>query len=191
MKNTWISVLALLVVVVSAAAFADSVNDPKVIIHGTNARTPSTFSSCEGCMPVGLNFTFGVPDDGTGQLLFTNASGKNWTSLTLVEDGTVPATDITCVTTLFLSCTEKTGKDGSVAIMLSGIKGIKNPRIGILNGQSFAIQFACVENDCWPGGLDFTAHAGAVPEPGTAVLVLTGVGALVSRRQLWKTLFHS
>jgi hypothetical protein len=196
MKISRICVLVLLVVATSAVAFGDSVTDPTIIIHGVSGNSPTPLCPSQGCTHVGLNFSFSVPHNktGSGQLFFTNASGKNWTSLTLIENGTVPASAINCVQNLFLSCTTKTLKDGSVAIVLSGIKGSKNPQIGILNGQSFSIQFACTgkdgEKSCWPGGLEFTAHANAVPEPGTIALMVTGLGALVSRRKLWKNRFN-
>jgi len=190
MKISRICALVLLVVVGSALAFGDSVNDPKIIIHGLSGAAPSTLCPEGKCTNVGINFSFSVPKHGSGFLFFTNASGKNWTSLTLVETG-VPASAISCIQNLFLSCTSKTRENGSVAIVLSGIKGSKNPQIGILNGQSFAIGFACLSGSCWPGGLEFTAHAGAVPEPGTIALMVTGLGALVSRRKMWKNRFNS
>jgi hypothetical protein len=189
MKTSRICVLVLLLVVGSAVAFGDSVNDPTIIIHGVSGSSPTPLCPSQGCTNVGLNFSFSVPKHGTGFLFFTNASGKNWTSLTLIEKG-VPASAITCVQSLFLSCTTKTLENGAVAIVLSGIKGL-NPRNGILNGQSFDIGFACSSGSCWPGGLQFTAHANAVPEPGTVALMLTGLGALVSRRKAWKNRFNS
>jgi hypothetical protein len=188
MKINRICGLVLLVVMATAMAFGDSVTDPTIIIHGVSSSTPAPLCPAQGCTNVGLNFTFGVPNNktGSGQLFFTNASGRNWTSLTLIENGTVPASAINCVQSLFLSCTTKTLANGSVAIVLSGLKG-NNPRNGILAGQSFSIQFACLnKTDCWPGGLEFTAHATAVPEPGAIALMVTGLGVLVSRRKMWK-----
>jgi hypothetical protein len=188
MKISRICGFVLLVIVASATAFGDSVTDPKIIIHGVSGGTSALVCPAQGCTNVGLNFSFGVPNNktGSGQLFFTNASGRNWTSLTLIENGTVPASSISCVQSLFMSCTTKTLENGSVAIVLSGLKG-NNPRNGILAGQSFSIQFACLGgSDCWPGGLDFAAHATAAPEPGSIALMVTGLGALVSRRKVWR-----
>ena len=88
----------------------------------------------KGCQNVGVNFSFTIPKSGKGFLFFTNTSGKNWTSLALIEKG-VPASAISCTQNLFLSCTTKTLHNGSVEILLSGIKGGQNARKGILNGQ--------------------------------------------------------
>jgi len=196
MKISRIGVLVLLVVMGTAVAFADSVNDPKIIIRGVNGNSGlSAFATCpeQGCTRVGLTFTFFSPKSGSGTLFFTNASGQNWTSLTLIEHGhQVLASDIKCQSSLFLSCTTKNLENGNVAIVLSGVKGALNPEKGILNGQSFSIKFACVGKSCWPGGLEFTAHANlAVPEPGTVALMVTGLAALVSRRKKWKNRLNS
>jgi hypothetical protein len=191
MKTPQICACVLLLIMGSAIAFADGINDPKIIIQSANG-TSIPLGSCEGCKNVGLNFTFGVPASGTGELFFTNASGVNWTSLTLVEQGhQIPAIDIKCHSSLFMSCTARDLKNGNVAIVLSGIKGGNgpdNPDKGIGNGQSFSIGFSCVGKSCWPGGLDFGAHANTttVPEPGTIALMVTGLGTLISRRKLWR-----
>lgn len=194
MKTLKLCALALSIVLASAIAFADTINDPKVIIHGVGGGGGGNSNICgtHVCTPVGVNFSFTVPKSGSGVLYFTNASGKAWTSLALIESG-VPAADISCAQTFFLSCTTKTLKNGSVEILLSGIRGL-NPRQGIGPGQNFLIQFACVgKNSCWPGGLNFTAHAGTAttPEPGTIALVMTGIGAMFSRRKAWKNRFNS
>jgi len=185
MKISQICAVVMLLAVGSVLAFADGIHDPKIVIHGVNGGNgPQQSCPPAGCRDVGLDFTFTTPPKtGSGTLFFTNASGKNWTSLTLVETG-VPAVDISCVQTLFLNCSTKTLNNGSVEIVLSGVKHGVNPQNGILSGQSFSINFQCVGNDCWPAGLAFTAHATtAVPEPGTVALMVTGLGALVSRRK--------
>ncbi len=187
MKSFQMCAWVLLLAAGSVMAFADSINDPKIIIQGANG-TGSPVSSCDGCTNVGMNFTFGVPAGGTGTLFFTNTSGTNWTSLTLVELGhQVPASDITCHSNLFLSCTAENLKNGNVAIVLAGVKGGLNTDKGILNGKSFSIAFSCVGTNCWPGGLDFGGHANttSVPEPATIALMVTGLGAMVSRRKKW------
>jgi hypothetical protein len=77
-------------------------------------------------------------------------------------------------------------KNGSVEILLSGVNTkTDNPHTGIGPGQSFDIRFACVNGNCWPGGLQFSGHAGTVPEPGTVALMVTGLGAMFSRRKQW------
>ncbi|MGD0791710.1 MAG: PEP-CTERM sorting domain-containing protein [Terriglobales bacterium] len=184
MKISQICAVALLLVVGSVMAFADGINDPKIIIHGVGGAASA--SSCTNC-DVGLNFKFTVPESGKGTLFFTNTSGQNWTSLMLIEPKQphqVLAGAISCGSNLFSSCTTKTLTNGSVEILLAGAKCGG----GIANGQSFSIKFACVRSSCWPGGLDFSAHANrtTVPEPGTIALMVTGLGALVSRRKLWK-----
>jgi len=185
MKISQVYAVALLLVLGSAMAFADSMTDPKIIIHGVNGGNSPLSCGRNGCQNVGVDFSFSVPKHGSGTLFFTNASGKNWTSLSLIETG-VPAADISCGQSLFLNCSIKTLKNGSVEILLSGVKSGLNPRTGILAGQSFSITFACVNQSCWPGGTGFTAHAGTAPEPGTVALMITGLGALVSRRKMWK-----
>jgi hypothetical protein len=173
-------------------AFADSINDPKIVIHGVNGGNAIT-QACgpHGCTGVGLNFSFSVPNSGKGTLYFTNTSGKAWTSLTLIESG-VPASAVSCQQSLFLNCSTTTLTNGSVEILLSGVNSTNyhanNARTGIGVGQSFDIRFACVGSSCWPGGLQFTGHAGVatVPEPGTVALMVTGIGAMFSRRKLWK-----
>ncbi|MBZ5665830.1 MAG: PEP-CTERM sorting domain-containing protein [Acidobacteriia bacterium] len=183
MKISQISALTLLLVLGSALAFADSMNDPKIIIHNVAGNAPQSCGP-KGCQNVGINFSFQVPKFGKGFLFFTNASGKNWTSLTLIESA-VPAADISCKQDVFLSCSIKTLKNGSVEILLSGVSRGANPHSGILAGASFDIGFACVKKSCWPGGTQFTAHAGTAPEPGTVALMVTGLGAIISRRKKW------
>jgi hypothetical protein len=71
----------------------------------------------------------------------------------------VAAENVSCAQNLFLTCTVTTNDDESVQIVLSGVRG-PNPRHGILAGSDFSIGFACVQGNCWPRGLSFTAHAG-------------------------------
>lgn len=189
MKTSRIFALIALVLVFSMAALADGIKDPKIIIRSAQGGGARPLAHCppEGCTNVGINFTFSVPEKGDGhQLFFTNTSGRNWTSLTLIEKG-VPASDVSCAQSLFISCTISTLENGATEIVLSGVagKGQLNPRNGIPDGSSFMIGFGCVKGNCWPHGLEFTAHAGTVPEPGTVALMVTGLSAIVSRRKKW------
>jgi hypothetical protein len=191
MKISRLCLLVSLALLCTGLAFADGIADPKIIIRGVNGGGFQANSHCppSGCTNVGMNFEFTTPKHGTGTLFFTNASGKNWTSLKLIETG-VPAAAVSCQQSLFLSCTVTTLENGSVQILLAGIKG-HNPHAGIANGSSFAIGFACVDKNCWPGGLGFSAHASSAPEPGTIALMITGVGAILSRRKRWKSGFKA
>jgi hypothetical protein len=190
MKISQVFAVCILLVVGSLFAFADPIQDPQVIIHGAGGNQLSC--PTEQCVDVGLNFKFSVPMSGSGTLFFTNTSGQNWTSLALIEKG-VPAVDVKCHSNLFESCTTETLKNGSVEILLSEGRG-DNKNGGIKNGQSFAISFACVKQSCWPGGLTFGGHAngaGTIPEPGTIALMITGLGAMFSRRKMWKNRWNS
>ncbi len=185
MKISQICAVAVLLAVGSMMAFADGIQDPKIIIHGVNGGNGPESCGPSGCQGVGMNFSFTIPKSGKGFLYFTNESGKNWTSLTLVETG-VPAADISCAQSLFLTCTTKTEKNGSVEILLSGVRNGLNPRNGIQAGQSFDIGFACVNQSCWTnGGSTMMGHAGTAPEPGTVALMVTGLSAIVTRRKKW------
>jgi hypothetical protein len=188
MKISKILTLTLLFFFASALAFADPIHDPKIILHGAGggALIPG---HCGQCVNVGANFSFNVPQSGSGNLFFTNASGINWNSLTLVEKG-VPAMDISCRSDLFSSCTTKTLRNGSVEILLTNGGRTQWRNQGIPNGASFEISFSCVKGSCWPGGLQFNGHGSAnsmpgTPEPESIALMVTGLGVLVSRRKSW------
>ncbi len=191
MKISQICAIALLLAVGSVMAFADGINDPKIIIRGAGSGDIAQ-GHCSQCVDVGLNFKFSVPESGSGSLFFTNTSGQNWNSLTLIEKGE-PAADIKCNSNLFASCSVQTLKNGSVEILLTNVKNSLNKTGGIRNGQSFSIAFSCIKESCWPGGLTFNGHAnaGTVPEPGTIALMVTGVVGLVSRRKVWKNRWNS
>jgi uncharacterized membrane protein len=170
--------LTVLVVLCSLVALAQT-NDPKIIIHGVGGGGAPTTVQCppNGCLPVGVNFSFSVNHNGGRPLFFNNASGQDWISLTLVETG-VAAADVTCVQTLYLSCTVTALENGSTQIVLSGVRGL-NPRNGILAGSNFSIGFGCVQGHCWPRGLSFTAQAGTafttVDFPGAISTFLYGI----------------
>lgn len=163
----------------AAAASANSISDPTIIIKDPVCE-PSK------CTPVGTHFTFDTPATGRGVDLFSNASGKAWTSLRLVESG-VAANLITCLSNVFASCSVGTLANGKTFIFLSG-------GAGITPGESFGITFGCSKGTCqpWPGGLDFRAAANlpsaTTPEPATLTLWITGLTGIMTRRKLLKHL---
>jgi hypothetical protein len=152
--------LTLVALVLCSLATLAQSKDPKIIIRGVSGGGLMPFPHCPpaGCTPVGVDFGFTVHNNGFPPLFFNNASEQNWVSLTLTESG-VAAEDVSCVQTLFLSCTVTAQENGSVQIVLSGLQGL-NPRNGILAGANFSIGFGCVNRSCWPRGLSFSAHAG-------------------------------
>ena len=158
-----------------ASANATSI-DPGIII-----RDPVGCPS-GSCVPItGLSFSFGVPSSGFGVLHFLNASGVTWSSLILTETG-VAAINVTCSSNVYSCSVVSFGQNGA-KIVLTAAGGLP----GILNGHSFEVILGCKNADCpgWPGGLEFSAVANSsVPEPGTMALLLTGVGAICSRRKL-------
>lgn len=189
MKISRFCAFFLLLIVASTLAFADGIQDPKVIIKGAGGNGP--LGKCEQCVPVGFNFSFTIPEGGAGNLFFTNQSGKSWNSLALFVTG-VPAASISCHSSFFASCITQTLKDGSVEILFTNGKGDNRNR-GIQNGGNFQISFSCVKGTCWPGGITVTGHgsAGTIPEPATLGLLTTGIGAIFSRRKMWKNRFNA
>jgi hypothetical protein len=133
--------------------------------------------SAYSCTPLrGLAFTFGLS---AGTLHFTNMSGVSWRSLTVTETG-LAAADITCESNLF-SCSVLANGTNGARIVLNAFGAL----IGVPAGQSFEIGFGCKGGGCaaWPS-LNFTADPDVVPEPNTAMLVLTGFGLIGSARIL-------
>jgi hypothetical protein len=181
----------LLLILASTLAFADGIQDPKVIIKGAGGNIPDK-GRCEQCQAVGFKFSFTIPESGSGDLFFTNASGANWSSLALFVTG-VPAADISCHSPFFASCTTKTLKNGEVEILFSNNSKSNWRDHGIVNGQNFDISFSCVKGTCWPGGITVTGHGspGTLPEPATLALMATGLGAIFTRRKAWKNRFNS
>lgn len=167
-------VLGIVIALCAVAAHANSV-DPGIIINDP--------VGCPGgsCIPItGLSFSFSVPSGGFGLLHFLNASGVTWNSLILTEVG-VPAINVTCSSDVFSCGVVSFGQNGA-KIVLTAINGLP----GIPNGNSFEIIMGCANGQCplWPAGLEFSAVANAVPEPGTMALLLTGIGAMFTRRKL-------
>ena len=166
-------VLGMVLAICAVAAHAGSITDPKVII-----RDPVGCPS-HACVSVtGLTFAFTVPSKGFGVLNFLNASGATWKSLILTETG-VAAANISCSAPGVFSCSVLAMGATGAKIVLTATAGFT----GIPNGNSFEVILSCVNSTCWPGGLGVSAAANAVPEPTSIALMLTGLGALVTRRK--------
>ncbi|MFZ3340006.1 MAG: PEP-CTERM sorting domain-containing protein [Terriglobales bacterium] len=184
-KISQVCAFALIMIVASTLAFGDGIQDPKVIVKGAGGGNVAQ-GRCPQCVPVGFNFSFTIPESGSGSLFFTNDSGKAWNSLKLIESG-VPAADVSCHSSLFASCSVTTLQNGSVEILLTNGGGRHNNRgSGIAEGGNFQVQFACVKGNCWPGGIQITGKGsvGTVPEPATLALMITGIGVIFSRRKV-------
>ena len=64
MKISRVSLLAVLALLCTGLAFADGIQDPKIIIHGVSGGGAQAFGKCPGpsCTNVGFNFEFSVPE---------------------------------------------------------------------------------------------------------------------------------
>lgn len=164
--NRTAAMLIIITVLSCVAAFANSVPDPRIVI-----KDPVCGS---GCTSVGTHFTFTSPASGSGTLMFTNSTTSSWHNLEFIESG-VPASSISCLAPhTFTSCSVTT-IGNRTTILVSGIGAGFS---GIPAGHNFSISFGN-----WPaGGVKFNAIAN-VPEPGTLALLVTGLGALVTRRK--------
>ena len=172
MRTSLKTCLLVLVVALGSAAALASPLDPRIII-----RDPVGCPS-NNCTPVGLSFSFNVPQGGFGLLHFINASGVTMNSMILTETG-VAAANISCAADTFSCAVVAFGQNGAKLVLTA-----LGPTGGIPNGNSFEILLSCV-NACWPSNLQFNVTANAVvPEPGTMALMLTGVGAFFTRRKL-------
>jgi hypothetical protein len=166
--------LAMVLTVCVAAAHADSISDPRIII-----RDPVGCPS-HACVTVtGFTFGFSVPSAGFGVLNFLNASGSTWTSLVLTETG-VAAANISCSAPGVFSCSVVALGTNAAKIVLTATAGFT----GIPNGNSFEVVLGCVNSTCWPSNLSVEGAANAVPEPASIALMLTGLGAVLTRRKL-------
>ncbi len=170
-----ICILATAITLAAGAAQATSI-DPGIII-----RDPVGCPN-HNCIPItSLSFGFAVPSRGFGVLHFLNSTGVTWTSLILTEPG-VPAVNVTCSSDVFSCGVVAFGQNGA-KIVLTAI----NDLTGIPAGNSFEIILGCKNGKCnkWPERMEFEAVANSsVPEPGTVALLLTGLGAMFTRRKL-------
>ena len=180
MKVAKLFALAALVVCSASLAFADSVTDPRIIIVGGGGSTQVSGNTFSG------DFLFD-----NQQLDYQNVSGQTFLSLilTLTPDGDTGP--FSCLAeTYFSSCSV----DGDVVSFFGG-PGIPPGE----NIESFAESFSAEGSDCGedlshfaieiqglPQGTSASFDAVAnstVPEPASAVLILTGLAGVAGLRK--------
>jgi hypothetical protein len=170
----------------SVAAFADSSHDPRVIIKGAGLFSQEVTDVHE-------HFSFPLPGDKNtpfvGDLSFKNATSQTWTSLALFESAFGPL-DVKCSGgSFFNSCITFTDprNPSLTEILFTNTVGHGKLGTGIGAGDIFTLAFSPVGNTNWMGATKFSAVATtAVPEPSTIAFLFTGIGAIASRRKLWK-----
>ncbi|HLW84384.1 MAG TPA: PEP-CTERM sorting domain-containing protein [Candidatus Sulfotelmatobacter sp.] len=182
MKTPALCVAGMLFVLCSLSAFANSVKDPRIVV-----KDPPLCD--DGCIGVGQIFNFGLPA-GTGNfngtLSFQNNSDVTWFNLIITEKGEA-FTSVSCGFSAFFNfCQVVPVKNNPDAAKIEFFNLYNNGKGGIAPGQVFNFGFTG-----WSRATDFAGHGydGApptVPEPATMALMLTGAGAIVSRRKFWK-----
>jgi hypothetical protein len=171
----------------SVAAYADSNNDPRVIIKGAIGPIGREITG------VHEHFNFALPGDKNtpfaGDLSFNNVTSQTWTSLALFESAFGPL-DVKCGGGgFFNSCIKFTDprNPALTEILFTNTVGHGKLGTGIRAGDIFTLEFSPVGNTNWMGATKFSAVATtAVPEPSTIAFLFTGIGAIASRRKLWK-----
>jgi hypothetical protein len=188
------SSILIATLLLGAAAFADSNLDPHVVI--TDPQT-CTGSLCN----VGNTFTFGIPGD-TTVTIRSSSSNPNWYQLLISwnpEQNGVPVQDVKggvgkTGNVSFWDWTRVFNSPTNVGILFYSAKPDTDPTSPffgqlppITPGSVFTLHFT-PGNGTWPA-TDFTARANSgsstVPEPGSIVLLLTGIAGLASRRKSW------
>jgi hypothetical protein len=187
MKIPALCFAGMLLVLCSLSAFANSEKDPRVVV-----KDPPLCDA--GCVGVGQIFSFGLPAGNgnfKGDLTFQNNSDVTWFNLIVTEKGVQFSPALTCGFSAFFNfCQVVPVKNNSDAAKFEFFNLYGDGKGGIAPGQVFTFGFSGGLG--WPRATEFTGHgyAGAppaVPEPTTLALMLTGAGAIVSRRKFWKT----
>ena len=163
-------------------ARANPVNNLELSVNSLSGCLGGSF--CFGWDPTASAIGFTISSSsGTYQLYAVNTGGLPYrnleiTSLLLVISAT--GIDITCASNIFANCSVTDHPHGTWVSFSDG---------RILPGQYFSLNFGCSSGTCsWPAGTSVTAFSGTnVPEPGSMALILTGIGAILTRRELWKT----
>jgi hypothetical protein len=180
MKMLRFILLSLGILCLSVPAWADQVpgTDPRVIIGGgkgsLSVGDTFLFSSATGSSPATSPCVVnGVPEN---DCVFQNGTSSTFTTLSLDIDETLPpGSEVDCGVVVggpFTACTFEADADGYFFTFSGGP--------GVAPGGDFMITL-----DSWNpntnvgvGANGMTPPDPGTPEPGTVVLLLTGIGAL-------------
>jgi hypothetical protein len=196
MKSLGMCAIVAMAFMSTIAAHADSNNDPRIVIRD---------ASCSSACGEGNDFGFNLPSANngsgtfTGILSFQNDTHSDWYSLLLVVSNTDLSGPVSCgADAYFSSCfVWRDPSNASLTEILFANLLSWCPAPGIVAGGIFDLDFSGVRGSpSWPGSQQFSAYANpslselynptVVPEPGTLALLLVGVGAIATRRKLWR-----
>jgi hypothetical protein len=164
-----------LILFCAASAFADSFQDPKIIIGDPPCTGPD-------CIHVTSDtFAFSLPTTQgsffTGVLTFENDSPDTWYSLYLTESG-VSWNNVQCgITAFFNFCQAVPSSSDPSQTIIEFLNILPNPGTGIASDNGFTLDFEPVNTVAWPSGTNFGGSANGlpVPEPGSTTLLLAEV----------------
>jgi hypothetical protein len=159
------------------------------------AATVSPDTCSTGTPPVGSTFSFMADSLGGTSLfphagglldcMFMNVSGLSFNTLTITTPLTIgKLSDYTCGLHLFNNCSVTFDTNNNLVFKFSVVSSSNALPPGIPNGAEFAIDLGTTgfaPNQAFQAVLSGPV---GVPEPGSAMFVLIGVGAIVTRRHL-------
>lgn len=173
--------LAACVLVLVGMSFANSLNDPKIIVGGGgNIPTPDTitvqgnqfsFISPSGTSPATSPCIVGEQQD--LDCTFINGNNYTWTSLTFFIDPVQG--NLSCDGGFFFGGCSVNNQLGIITFVQCFQDFCGS---GIGPGNEFQMIVEGFEQNT-----GFTGNANSVPEPGSFVLMLTGVAAFLRRRR--------
>jgi len=162
-------------------ARANSINNLELSVNSLSGCPEGSF--CFGWDPTASSIGFTISNSGGYQLYAVNLGGLPYralqiTSLRLFISAT--GIDITCASNIFANCSV-TEHPHNTWVSFSDGK--------ILPGQYFSLNLGCSSGTCsWPAGTSVSVLSGTnVPEPDSMALIMMGIGAILTRRKLWKT----
>ncbi|HET7185476.1 MAG TPA: PEP-CTERM sorting domain-containing protein [Terriglobales bacterium] len=190
MRIARLVILAFLLLATSSLVWANGVPDPQMMVDPPPFCGPPTLVSSP--------FDFAA-SGGTGTYCFQRSdAGLPWLTLDVNLGGlslTFTPSQISCPTDdLYFAtpCQKVTDGSGNVTDLLFVADGVVHPGIG--TGALFIIDInppagTCTLTDtsgtfCWgTGNFHATGLTTVVPEPASAVLLISGVGAMLGKRR--------